>query len=226
MNSLAMIFEDVFLIPCYYNHNYNKSLVDLLDQYMYEGPYGYRDGFFDVTIQQGDVVMDVGAWIGDFSAYAASRGATAYAFEPVTETFELLRKTAELNNNAIYPVQKALSDKEGEAIISISNTNSGGNSIIMENNYEGEKITLTTLDKFVLENGIEKVDFIKADIEGAERDLLKGATYVLKTFSPKLAICTYHLPDDPQVLEKIIRNANPTYTVVHLRHKLFATVVK
>jgi carbamoylphosphate synthase large subunit len=48
---------------------------------------------------------------------------------------------------------------------------------------------------------------------------------VLKTFAPKLAICTYHFPDDPEVLEKIIKDANPDYTVVHLRHKLVAAVV-
>jgi FkbM family methyltransferase len=225
MDSLSMIFEDVFLISCYYNHNYSKSLVDLLDQCMYEGPYGYCDGAFDVTVHPGDVVIDVGAWLGDFSAYAASKGAIAYAFEPVTETFELLRKTSELNDNKIYPVQKALSDNEGEMTISISKDNSGGNSIVLKNNTARERITVSTLDKFVKENSIEKIDFIKADIEGAERDMLKGASYVLKTFAPKLAICTYHLPDDPEVLEKIIREANPNYKVIHLRHKLFAAVI-
>jgi hypothetical protein len=55
--------------------------------------------------------------------------------------------------------------------------------------------------------------------------MLRGATQVLKRFAPKLAICTYHFPDDPEVLEKIILEANPKYKVVHLRHKLMAAVV-
>jgi hypothetical protein len=101
----------------------------------------------------------------------------------------------------------------------------GMSSIVMDIEYEYEKISITTLDKFVEENKLERVDFIKADIEGAERDMLKGATNVLKTFAPKLAICTYHLPDDPEVLERIIRETNSAYTVVHLRHKLYAAVV-
>jgi hypothetical protein len=63
------------------------------------------------------------------------------------------------------------------------------------------------------------------DIKGAERDMLRGATNVLKTFAPKLAICTYHLPDDPEVLEQIIKEANPKYKVVHIRKKLFAAVI-
>lgn len=83
---------------------------------------------------------------------------------------------------------------------------------------------MSTIDQFVSENQIRKVDFIKADIEGAERYMLTGATDTLRRFAPKLAICTYHLKDDPQVLEDIIKEANPAYMVVHTRHKLFASV--
>jgi FkbM family methyltransferase len=223
------IFEDVFLVAAYYNDNYHKSVVEVLDKYMGEGPYGYVDGTFDVTVKRGDVVLDVGAWIGDFAAYAASKGADTYAFEPTKETFDWLCKTAELNDGGkIYPVHKGLGAAECESIISINFQNSGSNSIVDRGKYKDgtEMITITTLDKFVEESNLSRVDFIKSDIEGAERDLLRGATNVLKTFAPKLAICTYHLPDDPEVLERIIKEANPAYKVVHLRHKLMAAVVK
>jgi FkbM family methyltransferase len=231
MNTLKLVFEDVFLIPVFFNDSYEKSVVNFLDQYMGEGPYGYTDGAFDVTIKKNDIVIDAGAWIGDFSAYAACKGACVYAFEPVNESYQLLCKTKTLNElgggwgGVIYPVQKGLGDRECEINISIDKDNSGGNSIVVEGNIS-ERIAITTLDKFVKENRLERVDFIKADIEGAERDMLKGASSVLKTFAPKLAICTYHLPDDPEVLEKIILEANPDYRIVHLRHKLLATVVK
>ena len=218
-------FEDVFLIPLHYNDNYDKSIITVLDEYMQEGPYGYIDDKFDVTVKSGDVVIDAGAWIGDFSAYAASKDAIVYAFEPVMETFIWLQKCAELNDGRIYPVQKGLSDSDGELQITINETNSGANSFIITNANHCDKITVTSLDKFVEENKIEKIDFIKADIEGAERNMLWGATKVLQTFAPKLAICTYHLPDDPEVLEKIIKDANPNYTIVHLKKKLFASVI-
>jgi FkbM family methyltransferase len=224
-----VIFEDVFLIPCHYEDNHDVSIVKILDQYMGEGPYGYTEGNFDVTVKQGDVVVDVGAWIGDFSAYAASKGATCYAFEPTAKTFALLCETSKLNEGNIHPIQKGLGNKECEVNILINETNSGGNSIVVKKSplfLKEEKILVTTLDKFVEENSLSKIDFIKADIEGAEREMLRGASQVLKTFAPKLAICTYHLSDDPQVLEKLILDANPNYTVIHLRHKLFAAVVK
>jgi FkbM family methyltransferase len=229
MGGLMVVFGDTFLFHCFQNDNYNKDTVVRFDRYMGEGPYGYTDGTFDVTVKKNDVVIDAGAWIGDFSAYAAYKGATSYAFEPVNEVFQLLSKTKKLNNindwrGGIYPVQKGLSDSEREIEISIC---SGGaqSSIVIDRDFSGGKISVTTIDKFVEENKLERVDFIKADIEGAERDMLRGAANVLKTFAPKLALCTYHLPDDPEVLEQIIKEANPDYTVVQMRHKLFACVV-
>jgi FkbM family methyltransferase len=241
-SGLHLMGEDTFLIFCYHNDNYSKSLVDLLDPFMLDGPYGYTDDTFDVTVKKDDIVIDAGAWIGDFSAYVASKGAICYAFEPTNETFQWLCKTAMLNKEGtIYPVQKGLGSRECEMDILINNDGSAANSIL-SNDYmreqkaknfvktnildatTKEKIVLTSLDKFVEENNLERVDFIKADIEGAERDMLRGATNVLKTFAPKLAICTYHMHDDPEVLEKIIKEANPDYKVVHIRKKLFASI--
>jgi FkbM family methyltransferase len=221
---VQFIFDDIFLVSYSFNENYSKAIVEFIEPYMIEGPYGYVDNAFDVTVKKGDIVIDAGAWIGDYSAYAASKGATVYAFEPVQETFELLSQTSVLNNNLIIPIQKGLGVRVEDIEISINKDSSASNSTLYNVGIK-ETISITTLDKFVEENGLKKVDFIKADIEGAERDMLRGATNVLKTFAPKLAICTYHLPDDPEILEQIIKEANPNYTVVHLRKKLLAAVI-
>ncbi|MDR3128915.1 MAG: FkbM family methyltransferase [Tannerellaceae bacterium] len=226
---LMTVFDDTFLSYCFFNDRYDKPFVEALDEHLKEGPYGYVDGAFDVTVKKGDIVIDAGAWMGDFSAYSAVKGATSYAFEPLEQTFQILCKTAEFYAGSIHPVQKGLGEKTQELII-----NSGkemldsGSSIAVKKEYHvnAETISVITLDQFVAENNLTKIDFIKADIEGAERDMLRGASHVLKTFAPKLAICTYHLSDDPQVLEQIILDINPNYTVVHLRHKLFAAVTK
>ncbi|MDR3128916.1 MAG: FkbM family methyltransferase [Tannerellaceae bacterium] len=224
---LMNVFDDTFLSYCLFNDRYDKPFIETLDKYLSEGLYGYEDGAFDVTVKQGDVVIDAGAWMGDFSAYSAAKGATCYAFEPTATTFAILCQTSKLNAGNILPIQKGLGDKECEVNIAINEANSGANSIVMKQEYQREeKVSITTLDQFVAENNLTKIDFIKADIEGAERDMLRGASHVLKTFAPKLAICTYHLSDDPQVLEQIILDINPNYTVVHLRHKLFAAVIK
>jgi FkbM family methyltransferase len=125
----------------------------------------------------------------------------------------------------IYPVNKGLCGADGEGVLFIFDKTAANSTVVKDCAKAGGgfgKIKLTALDNFVHEQNLEKVDFIKADIEGAERDMLKGARGVLKEFAPKLALCTYHLPDDPETLESLIKDANPNYRVVHISKKLFA----
>ena len=89
---------------------------------------------------------------------------------------------------------------------------------------ETEEIKCISIDSWVEANNIKKIDFIKADIEGAERDLLKGAMQTLKKFGPKLAICIYHFPDDPFIIPSLIKKANPAYIILKTSHKVFAYI--
>jgi hypothetical protein len=118
IDSFQWVFADTFLFSVLFNDNYSAELVERLEGLMPEGPYGYTAENFDVTVKTGDVVIDAGAWIGDFSAYAAARGAKAYAFEPALTTFNGLQKTADLNNNfgggGIFTVNKGLGETENE----------------------------------------------------------------------------------------------------------------
>ncbi|NML37262.1 FkbM family methyltransferase [Chitinophaga sp. G-6-1-13] len=225
---LQRIFQDTLLIHCLYYDNHKKKLVDKLDLLLAEGSYLYEDGPFNITIKDGDVVIDAGAWVGDFSSLAAFYGAKVYAFEPEVSNFRQLKKTSRLmGHDRIIPVQQGLSDKAGTAGMTLYDI---GNSAAYRITGNGEReqkdeVSLTTLDDFVGTHGLSKIDFIKADIEGYERNLLKGARETLRTFAPKLSLCTYHYPDDPQVMAKIIHEANPAYTIVQMRHKLYAAVI-
>lgn len=138
--------------------------------------------------------------------------------------YKLLQETVELADGKIIPVKLGLSNEITSLKLSISDGSTGANSLLKQEGTEFETIEITTVDKFVKDNHITKVDFIKSDIEGMERNMLLGAKETLRKFAPKLAICTYHLPDDPEVLEKIIKEANSDYVVVQLRHKLMASV--
>ena len=181
----------------------------------------------NVTVKPGDIVIDAGSWIGDFAAYASVKGATVYAFEPTETTFELLKKTAELNGN-ITPINKGLSDENTDLTLYVNaEGNSGGNALkdkTTEKMIPTSSVSTIRLDDFVRENNLPRVDFIKADIEGFERHMLAGAQETLARFAPKLALCTYHLPDDPQVMAELILKANPKYNIVQKRMKLFASV--
>jgi FkbM family methyltransferase len=222
-STFAIVLSDTFFSYLYCKDTYEKDIFLKLDKILMEGLYGYKDGKFDVTVKPDDVVIDAGAWAGDFSAYCANKGAKVYGFEPSSHTYKLLEATAALNEGKIIPVKKGLGSQQEKICFS---TDKGGGNLIIEStasaNENSEIITITTLDKFVEENKLEKVDFLKADIEGYEREFLKGAKQTIQKFLPKIAICTYHLPDDPEVLEAIIKDCNPNYQVFHSQHKLFA----
>ena len=216
------ILQDTFFSYLYCNDSYEKNVFLKLDKFLTECLYGYKDGEFDVRVKSGDIVIDAGAWAGDFSAYCAYKNAKVYAFEPSSHAYKLLEATSILNEGKIIPVNKGLGDEQKELYLT---TDKGSANLVIEdhiNNQQLEKITITTLDKFVEENSIERVDFLKADIEGYEREFLKGGKSTIQKFLPKIAICTYHLPDDPEVLEAIIKDCNPNYQIFHSQRKLFA----
>jgi len=189
-----------------------------------EGPYERGK----VRVSAGDVVIDCGANMGVFSAVASNKGGTIYAFEPSDYIIKnYLSKTAEFNKN-IHICKYALSDKREELNFEFNDKDIGaGRLSIVKNEQSGvqpQSVQAISLDEFVEENKVCKVDFIKADIEGAERFLLKGAKQTLKEFAPKLSICTYHLPDDPKILREIILAANPNYIIEEKFQKLYAHV--
>lgn len=62
-----------------------------------------------------------------------------------------------------------------------------------------------SIDDFVSDNAIDRVDFIKFDIEGEERNAIDGAVNTIRRDKPSMAVSIYHLPDDPFVIsEKVL----------------------
>ena len=186
-----------------------------------EGPYETED----VQLRNDDVVIDCGANMGIFSILAVKRGAkTVYAFDPQERALNLLHANITANNcdGNIITVPYGLSDKKGILSFAEASLNIGASRISRDGDTATTTIECTTLDDWVAENNIPRIDFIKADIEGAERDMLHGARNTIRRDHPRLAICTYHLPDDPEVLRDIILSIDPTYHIDQRAKKLYA----
>jgi FkbM family methyltransferase len=194
------------------------------EHYYGEGPYELGE----VKVEKGDIVFDCGANIGVFAVFASVlRGAKCIAFEPLPANDKVIRIFAAANKTARVKIAPyAVCGKVGTLYFTNSDSASEDTHIESKKDKNSIEVKCTTLDDFVEKHNIPRVDFIKADIEGAERDMLKGATEVLRKFQPKLALCTYHLPDDPEVMEKLILEANPNYVITHKYKKLYAYVPK
>lgn len=184
------------------------------------GPYEIEQ----VQVHPGDLVLDIGANMGIFSLLAAKKGGRVHAFEPQPKMTSILVKNIHLNSaqEIIIPHQLAVGSTDGLIALYEMPNNHLGASITIHRSNTAHMVDCVTLDAWFEKSGLKRVDFIKADIEGAERLMLDGAKHILRIFKPKLAICTYHLTDDPIVLAEKIRHANPEYNIIQGKTKLYA----
>jgi len=152
----------------------------------------YKPEFLAIKklVKKGDIVIDVGANIGVFSAYLSREVGAAgkvFAFEPVKETFWRLQETLALNRcENLSAYQIALSNKPGNFTMNVfepqySAWNSFGRPQFGDVKPTGvEKVTADTLDRFADKHGLKKINFVKIDVEGFEKDVLEGAKKLLK----------------------------------------------
>ncbi|HJJ89160.1 MAG TPA: FkbM family methyltransferase [Methanocorpusculum sp.] len=191
--------------------------------YVDEGPYEWGM----VRVAPGDVVFDCGANLGIFSLIAAYRGADVFAFEPIPEACNILARTLSLNPDLKEHVQVipcALGDEEQISEFTVLPDTLVGSSMVLPQTGRKICVSVTTIDAFVEMQGLDVVNFLKADIEGAERQMLVGAMDTLLQYTPKIAICTYHLADDTIVLSHLLHQANSQYVLKERWKKLYGYV--
>jgi hypothetical protein len=75
-------------------------------------------------------------------------------------------------------------------------------------------VPLRTIDSLVETLALSRVDFIKLDIEGAEKKALAGGRQTLNRFHPRLAIAMEHLPDDPIAIPAAINSMGLNYVTI------------
>jgi FkbM family methyltransferase len=166
-------------------------------------------------VQPGDVVLDCGANVGVFTKKALALGASrVIAIEPAPENLEALRKNlaAEIAAGKVTIYAKGVWDKDDTLTMYIDATNSAADSFVRRVGDSGSlQLPLTTIDHLVDELHLNRVDFIKMDIEGAERQAVAGAAGTIRRFHPRMALCVYHVPDDADVIPKAVLAIDPSY---------------
>lgn len=149
---------------------------------------------WEKLIGRDSIVFDIGANIGYYTLIAAhnvTKG-SVHSFEPVPVNFKALENNISLNNlsNVIANACGISNVQSFEKYYVSSIDNSGMSGMKPAENFSGlvETINTITIDDYSNEHGLERLDFIKIDIEGNELNALMGMEKVLQKFKPVIFI--------------------------------------
>lgn len=156
--------------------------------------------------EDGGVVIDAGACDGTTAAKFADLGYKVYAFEMDRHNFELAKKLGEeknfvVENFGLGSFRHKMKYNHYENNIGASRFDSAGN----------ETAEIITIDSYVREKKLPCVDFIKFDVEGAELEVLQGATTTIAKYKPILNISAYHKWDDFWMLMNFVKSIRADY---------------
>ncbi len=151
-----------------------------------------------IAPRPGDHIVDAGGCFGDTAlAFAAAVGPTGrvYTFDPMPKHCAIIQENLAMNPELanrviVYPLGLSEHTRAGTVPMTAQETINPGATV------QDTSIPTTTLDELWGEGSVERVDFIKMDIEGSELAALKGAQEVLRAQRPRLAISLYHRPED------------------------------
>src|SRR5918996_3920552 len=172
-----------------------------------------EDGIIEhFTPKQGDIVVDIGAHIGRYTIIASKRvGAQGkvVAIEAHPGNFEMLNRNIKLNQlTNVIPLNYAVYSKETKIKLYLPEVESGYTiyNTIMSNRARTEdkfvEVNANTLDYILQSKGITDVNWVKIDVEGAEFEVLKGASNVLsKSKDIALLIEVHGLDNHIPILE-------------------------
>lgn len=178
---------------------------------------GMRDTFIDCGAFTGDIVQKVvDNSIGLFHKI--------YAFEPSTKAYNALQKRVAilqdiwaLDNGQIVCEQKGVGASSSCADFRTNAANLANMSISVTNDGQGD-VEIVALDDYAAQHNIEKVTFLKSDIEGFEWDMLHGAAGIIRRDRPNLAISIYHSIFDFYRIFHYLKELVPEYSFAVRHH--------
>jgi FkbM family methyltransferase len=168
----------------------------IVDRLFFRNWDGYEPGmgeaFFTVA-RSAEVVLDIGAHVGFYSllATAATPGATVYAFEPLDRVRSRLERNIAINRATIRVVPAAVGASQGEINIYSDPFDAAPGESTLSGKVGAAKgfpststVKVVTVDSFVSDRALPRVDLVKIDTEATELDVLEGMQDTLATFHP------------------------------------------
>jgi FkbM family methyltransferase len=146
-------------------------------------------------IQKTSTIIDIGAHIGSFSIFAATRAmqVKVYSYEPSEKNFHFLSENIKANKLVnIKAFQLAISSRRGKVRLYM-NEKSSGNSIY-KSGCSFDEVNSITLEDILGNNMIDSCDLLKIDCEGAEYEILLGAPKIILRKIRNIALEYHEIP--------------------------------
>lgn len=151
-------------------------------------------------------ILDLGANLGIFALYAASRAprATVYCLEPASQSFALLERNIRQNNVQAKLFQLAVAPACATGYLSVTGISAGY--ALGPPGPGMEQVECVDLEKVFELTGLETIDFVKMDVEGAEREILTRCSDELLSRINALVIEWHHSWEELEALAERLRN--------------------
>ena len=149
-----------------------------------------------IGIEMGDTVVDIGGWIGGFMVYAANKvgpKGKVFVSEPLPHMLEFCKLNAQANgiDNAIIS-SEGIAGEDGERVIHFLSRDPEMGYLPETDghtHFDGKaRISVLSLDSFVKHYGIQKIDFLKLNCEGAEGEIFPAISENLWKKIRKIAL--------------------------------------
>ena len=177
-----------------YTRNISENISLSLDIKSRDESYIYTNGYWEKNVtalirqicQKGDVVFDVGANIGYYTLITADlvgQEGMVYAFEPCPRNIRILESNVRQNHFGNISVETTALGERSETMHMYfpDDVQFGAGGFFKDRRYlVRQKVQVTTLDDFIKQRDITRIDFLKMDIEGGEVFALRGMKETLK----------------------------------------------
>ncbi|MFT5251167.1 MAG: FkbM family methyltransferase [Flavobacteriales bacterium] len=158
----------------------------------------YTFAVFDKFINENSTVLDIGSWSGVLTLYASKTAKEVHALDPDPVCFSELETNISLNPavaEKIKTYKTAISDKKEIVRLSAREAYGTSSSSILERKRDTEnslELETVSLADFLEKEHIQKVDFIKMDVEGAEFKILPTIGKALEKLSYPTLFVSFH----------------------------------
>lgn len=164
-------------------------------------------------------ILDCGAFDGDtitqFFGVFGNKISSYNAFEPEIDNYNQLVKVASTVKNKFSTARiNCFPMGVGDANQVLRFSSGDGAASHICDDGETEIFIVKLDDSFAC----SEINLIKIDVEGADLDVIKGASQIIKQQKPNLAISCYHKPEHIWQIPQVIKKLNPDYTMYLRQH--------